>query len=68
VNSFAWMNSVLGRYVNCKDMAKEACDAVHDGRLEIIPDQFEDTWFRSKSYYAFCHPIIHIQPIADSTR
>lgn len=41
------MNSVSGRYVNCKDMAKDACDAVRDGRLEIIPNQFEDTWFRS---------------------
>lgn len=33
-------------FVDCKDMAKEACDVVRDGRLEIIPNQFEDTWFR----------------------
>ena len=53
---FFWMNSILDRYVNCKDMAEEACDAVRDGRLEIIPDQFEDTWFRSLSNYAFSRP------------
>ncbi|CAK9197057.1 unnamed protein product, partial [Sphagnum troendelagicum] len=33
-------------YVNCKEMANEACNAVRDGRLQIIPSQFEDTWFR----------------------
>ncbi|KAJ7517304.1 hypothetical protein O6H91_21G017800 [Diphasiastrum complanatum] len=33
-------------YVSCNNMAKEACDAVRDGRLEIIPKLFEDTWFR----------------------
>ncbi|KAH9548136.1 hypothetical protein CY35_11G073900 [Sphagnum magellanicum] len=33
-------------YVDCKEMANEACNAVRDGRLQIIPSQFEDTWFR----------------------
>lgn len=40
---------VCVRYVNCKDMAREACDAVRDGQLDIIPNQFEDTWFRFSS-------------------
>lgn len=44
------------RYVNCQDMAKEACDAVRDGRLEIVPPQFKDTWFRSEIFlYATVH-------------
>ncbi|KAG6555962.1 hypothetical protein Mapa_001902 [Marchantia paleacea] len=33
-------------YVSCDGMAKEACDVVRDGRLEIVPKQFEDVWFR----------------------
>lgn len=33
-------------WVNCGDMAAEACAAVRDGRLEIIPSEFEATWFR----------------------
>lgn len=33
-------------WVNCQGMAAEACDAVRDGRLEIIPKDFEATWFR----------------------
>ena len=33
-------------WVNCQDMAAEACDAVRDGRLEIIPPEFETVWFR----------------------
>lgn len=53
------MDSVLYRYVNCKDMAKEACDVVRDGRLEIIPNQFEDTWFRSLSNYTFSPSVTH---------
>lgn len=35
-------------------MAKEACDVVRDGRLEIIPNQFEDTWFRCLSIFGLC--------------
>ena len=33
-------------WVNCADMAKDACDAVRDGRMEIIPKEQEATWFR----------------------
>jgi valyl-tRNA synthetase len=33
-------------WVNCQQMAADACDAVRDGRLEIIPREFEATWFR----------------------
>ncbi|GAM23020.1 hypothetical protein SAMD00019534_061950 [Acytostelium subglobosum LB1] len=33
-------------YVNCKDMADNACKAVRDGELKIIPNQHEVTWFR----------------------
>lgn len=33
-------------YVNCKTMSKRAVDAVREKRLEIIPTQFEQTWFK----------------------
>ncbi len=33
-------------WVSCQGMAAEACEAVRDGRLEIIPKDFEATWFR----------------------
>ncbi|KAL3686885.1 hypothetical protein R1sor_013194 [Riccia sorocarpa] len=33
-------------YVSCDDMARDACAAVRDGRLDIVPKQFEDVWFR----------------------
>ena len=33
-------------WVNCQDMAAQGCAAVRDGRLEIIPREFEATWFR----------------------
>tara|TARA_B100000131_G_scaffold40488_1_gene36589 strand:- start:1927 stop:5157 length:3231 start_codon:yes stop_codon:yes gene_type:complete len=33
-------------WVNCQDMAKEACDAARDKRLEILPAFMEPTWFR----------------------
>ena len=33
-------------WVNCQQMAADACAAVRDGRLEIIPREFETTWFR----------------------
>lgn len=33
-------------FVNCNDMGRQACEAVEDGRLEIIPKQFEAEWFR----------------------
>jgi valyl-tRNA synthetase len=33
-------------WVNCQDMAAQACEVVRDGRLEIIPREFEATWFR----------------------
>eukprot|EP00297_Palpitomonas_bilix_P001677 CAMPEP_0113873040 /NCGR_PEP_ID=MMETSP0780_2-20120614/3548_1 /TAXON_ID=652834 /ORGANISM="Palpitomonas bilix" /LENGTH=1005 /DNA_ID=CAMNT_0000858639 /DNA_START=106 /DNA_END=3123 /DNA_ORIENTATION=- /assembly_acc=CAM_ASM_000599 len=33
-------------WVDCKDMAKEACDAARDGRLNIMPAIHKDTWFR----------------------
>lgn len=33
-------------WVNCTDMAAEACKAVRDGDLKIIPREFEATWFR----------------------
>ena len=33
-------------WVNCQEMAAEACTVVRDGRLEVIPSEFEATWFR----------------------
>ena len=33
-------------WVNCKEMAADACAAVNDGSLEIIPAEFKATWFR----------------------
>lgn len=33
-------------FVDCGGMAKEACDAVRDGRLEIMPKHSEADWFR----------------------
>lgn len=33
-------------WVNCQGMAADACDAVRDGRLKIVPSDFEATWFR----------------------
>jgi hypothetical protein len=40
-------------------MANEACNAVRDGRIQIIPSQFEDTWFRFLLLF-FHLPSIHI--------
>ena len=36
----------VGRYVDCKNMAAKACKAVRDGRLQILPTEFNATWFR----------------------
>lgn len=33
-------------WVNCSQMAADACQAVRDGRLTILPKDFEATWFR----------------------
>ena len=33
-------------WVDCKQMAADACAAARDGRLEIIPPEFNATWFR----------------------
>jgi len=33
-------------WVNCQGMAKDACDAARDGRLEILPQFMEPNWFR----------------------
>lgn len=33
-------------WVNCQGMAADACEAVRDGRLQIVPSDFEATWFR----------------------
>jgi valyl-tRNA synthetase len=33
-------------WVNCQGMAEEACAAVRDGRLQILPQEFEVVWFR----------------------
>lgn len=32
-------------WINCKDMAKRSIDAVKDGKLKIIPETFNDTWY-----------------------
>ena len=32
-------------WVDCQQMGADACAAVRDGRLEIIPREFEATWF-----------------------
>jgi valyl-tRNA synthetase len=37
-------------WVNCQDMAAEACAAARDGRLQILPQEFEAVWFR---YFSF---------------
>lgn len=33
-------------WVNCKELAKRSADAVRNSELEIVPTQFEDTWFQ----------------------
>lgn len=33
-------------WVNCKDLAKRSADAVRNGELKIVPDSFEDVWYR----------------------
>ena len=33
-------------WVSCEDMAAKACDAVRSKELEIIPAEYESTWFR----------------------
>ena len=33
-------------WVNCQQMAADACEAARDKRLEILPDFMEPTWFR----------------------
>ncbi|KAJ5076808.1 valine--tRNA ligase 1 [Anaeramoeba ignava] len=33
-------------FVNCNKMAEESIEVVKTGKLKIIPDIFEDTWFR----------------------
>jgi hypothetical protein len=38
-------------WVNCQGMAEEACAAVRDGRLQILPQEFEVVWFR-------CFPLL----------
>ncbi len=39
-------------WVSCKGMADDACAAVRDGRISILPDEFKATWFRSAVFYA----------------
>uniref|UniRef100_A0A061RC03 Valine--tRNA ligase, mitochondrial n=1 Tax=Tetraselmis sp. GSL018 TaxID=582737 RepID=A0A061RC03_9CHLO len=33
-------------WVDCKQMAADGCAAVRDGRMKILPKEFEATWFR----------------------
>lgn len=33
-------------WVACKGMADDACAAVRDGRISILPPEFKATWFR----------------------
>jgi valyl-tRNA synthetase len=33
-------------YVNCKDLAARSVDAVRNGELKLIPDFYNDEWFR----------------------
>eukprot|EP00178_Gracilaria_changii_P010977 TRINITY_DN31659_c0_g3_i1.p1 TRINITY_DN31659_c0_g3~~TRINITY_DN31659_c0_g3_i1.p1 ORF type:complete len:1075 (-),score=200.71 TRINITY_DN31659_c0_g3_i1:2864-6088(-) len=33
-------------WVNCKDLAQKSADAVRQGELEIVPEQFKDVWYR----------------------
>lgn len=33
-------------WLNCKDLAKRSADAVRNGELEVVPEQFKDTWFK----------------------
>lgn len=33
-------------WVDCKQMAADACGAVRSGALQIVPPEFEATWFR----------------------
>ena len=39
-------------WVNCQDMAAQACTTVRDGNLQILPKEFEAVWFR-------CVPLPH---------
>jgi valyl-tRNA synthetase len=33
-------------FVNCHTMAKSGLDAVRSGKIEIIPQQYEQDWYR----------------------
>jgi hypothetical protein len=43
---FVCLSVHLPRWVNCQQMAADACAAVRDGRLTIIPQEAEAIWFR----------------------
>lgn len=40
-------------FVNCNTMAKVALDAVRSKRIEIIPPQYEQDWYR------YIYPLLH---------
>ena len=46
-------------WVNCQGMAQDGIKAAQDGSLEIIPSDFEATWYRycvtSDILYFYCH-------------
>ena len=42
-------------WVACSGMAADACAAVRDGRLQIVPPDFEATWFRCAPLLLCCH-------------
>lgn len=33
-------------YVDCQNMGRQACEAARDGRLTILPSEYQATWFR----------------------
>lgn len=42
-------------YVSCNSMAKGALDAVKSKKIEIIPSQYEQDWYRYFFFLYFRH-------------
>ena len=48
-------------WVNCQGMAQDGIKAAQDGSLEIIPSDFEATWYR------YCVTLTHTSPQCNLT-
>jgi hypothetical protein len=55
-------------FVNCNTMAKASLDAVRSKKIEIVPQQYEQDWYRYIYYFLYllvvvdlCHPF-NVQP------